>query len=417
MKPNFIKTKAYLFLQGPPGPFFAMLGAALHRRGSTVHRINLNGGDRADWPDGSIDYRGSLRNWPQFIDRFIVENRITDLILFGDCRPMHAAAHGMAKLRKLRIHVFEEGYIRPDWVTMELDGVNGHSTLPRDPQWYVEKARALPGLPAAPPIPAEQGRRLREAFRYYANVCTGMFRFPYYETHRTSPAFLEAVGWGWRHINRARAERQTASQLARLAGQPFFLLPLQLSADHQIRIHSPFADMKVAAEHIITSFARTAPGSTHLIIKQHPLETGLVNWHRFVDRQARRYNIAGRVHFLAGGDIDRMVRSAQGVVTVNSTTGTLALSAGTPVKVLGKAIYDLPGITHQGLMDDFWSRPVPPDPETYQAFCRTVIDRCLIRGGFASDEGLALLVDAALERLAADDVAYLVPQMELRGTI
>ena len=103
-----------------------------------------------------------------------------------------------------------------------------------------------------------------------------------------------------------------------------------------------------------------------------------------------------------------MVRQARGLVTVNSTTGTLALSAGVPVKVLGRAIYDIDGITDQGLLDDFWRQPDAPDPDIYDAFCRTLLDRCLIRGGFASEEGLRLLIDAAFRRLTADEQASLV---------
>lgn len=414
MKPSFIKPRAFLFLQGPPGPFFATLGTALRDRGFKVHRINLNGGDRADWcGDGAIDYRGTARNWPQFFDNFIVEYRITDLILFGDCRAMHAAAHGMAKLRKLQIHVFEEGYIRPDWVTMELDGVNGHSTLPRDPQWYVEQARTLPPLPELPHVAAEPGRRLREAFRYYANIVLGMWRFPHYQTHRPDPALLEALGWGVRQLLRKHSDRNSKRVLSHLRDKRHFLLPLQLSSDHQIRIHSPFEDMQVATEHVITSFAHTAPRDVQLLIKQHPLETGLVNWQRLVGKISRGLGVRDRVHFVAGGAIDAMVRDACGVVTVNSTTGTLALSAGTPVKVLGKAVYDMPGITNQGILDDFWSRPQMPDPEIYDAFCRTLVDRCLIRGGLASGEGIDLLVNAAIERLIASNaMPFTVPISE-----
>ena len=56
--------RQFLFLQGPPGPFFRQLADALHARGAGTHRINLSGGDRYDWPDGATDYRGTLSAWP-----------------------------------------------------------------------------------------------------------------------------------------------------------------------------------------------------------------------------------------------------------------------------------------------------------------------------------------------------------------
>lgn len=413
MKQKPIQRRAYLFLQGPPGPFFFRLGANLRQHGFAVHRINFNGGDRADWRDGAIDYSGRAQNWPHFFDRFVVRHGITDLILFGDCRPLHEAAHGMATLRKLRIHVFEEGYIRPDWVTMELDGVNGHSTLSKDPQWYLERAKKLPPLPKLPTIPAREGRRWREAAGYYARSILQGWRFPHYTSHRPDLWAAEAIGWGLRLLGEKRALRRTAAAIDKLPKLPHFLLPLQLSSDHQIRVHSPFTNMKVAADYVIDSFARAAPENYHLVIKQHPLDNGLVNWRRFVNRQARRHGILDRVHFVAGGNIDTMVRGARGVVTVNSTTGTLALSAGIPVKVLGRAIYDIDGITDQKLLDDFWSLPDAPNPKIYDAFCRTLLDRCLIRGGFASEEGLRVLIDAAFRRLTADEEASLVSMERL----
>lgn len=408
MKQKPIERRAYLFLQGPPGPFFNRLGATLRDHGFAVHRINFNGGDRADWPKGAVDYSGRAQDWPHYFDRFLVKHSITDLILFGDCRPLHEAAHGMATLRKLRIHVFEEGYIRPDWVTMELEGVNGHSTLSKDPQWYLDRAKQLPSLPVLPNIPAREGRRWREAAGYYARSILQSWRFPHYESHRPDLWVAEATGWAIRLLNDKRALRRTEETLAAIRGIPHFLLPLQLSSDHQIRVHSPFVNMKVAADYVLDSFARAAPEGLHLVIKQHPLDNGLVNWRRFIRRQAKRHGIADRVHFVEGGNIDKMVRQSLGLVTVNSTTGTLALSAGVPVKVLGRAIYDIDGITDQGLLDDFWLHPDAPDPATYDAFCRTLVDRCLIRGGFASEEGLRLLIDAAFRRLTADEQASLV---------
>ncbi len=42
---------------------------------------------------------------------------------------------------------------------------------------------------------------------------------------------------------------------------------------------------------------------------------------------------------------------------------------------------------------------MPPDPATWDAFCRVLQARCLIYGGFASDEGIDLLVGGAITRL------------------
>ena len=49
--------------------------------------------------------------------------------------------------------------------------------------------------------------------------------------------------------------------------------------------------------------------------------------------------------------------SACGAVTVNSTAGLGAIEMGLPTIVLGEAIYDMPGLTHQSALDAFWTAP------------------------------------------------------------
>ena len=111
-----------------------------------------------------------------------------------------------------------------------------------------------------------------------------------------------------------------------------------------------------------------APEEVRLLIKEHPLDASWRNWCAYVRRQARRLGIEGRVHCIEGGDLQELSTSAGGMVCVNSTSGTLALECGIPVVVLGDAVYDVPGITHQGGLDRFWSGPDQPDAELYAAF-------------------------------------------------
>jgi capsular polysaccharide export protein len=112
--------RGFLFLQGMPSRFFERLGSALAGRGHAVYRVNFNGGDRVFWrlPNG-VDFHGREHEWPDFLDGLVTDNGISDLILFGDCRPFHRAALRVAQRRRLLVHVVEEGYMRPDWITFE----------------------------------------------------------------------------------------------------------------------------------------------------------------------------------------------------------------------------------------------------------------------------------------------------------
>lgn len=408
--------RRFLFLQGPPGPFFWLLGQELTKRGYPVHRINFNGGDRADWPGKGTSYRGGVSSWNRFFDRFVRDNRITDILLFGDCRPLHRAAHGMAKLRGINIHVFEEGYIRPHWITMEPDGVNGHSKMSRDPEWLMEQAAALPPVPRPIPITASFRRRARDALRYYTMDCAMRWQFPLYRSHRPGSLIAEGLGWLFKFARQAVHQDRAAQALKRIKAAPYFLFPLQLNSDFQIRTHSPFTSMRDATLYVLESFALHAPFNATLVIKEHPLDCEFRSWAAYVRRHAKRLRIEQRVVHIAGGDLNRMARESLGMVTVNSTSGTLGLAAGTPVFVLGSAIYDIPGITHQGRLDDFWKAPEPPDMRIYDAFRRVLHARCLVPGGIASQSAIATLIDSTLNRLF-NDPAHMHVKVDMGRTL
>jgi capsular polysaccharide export protein len=150
---------------------------------------------------------------------------------------------------------------------------------------------------------------------------------------------------------------------------------------------------------VLESFAAHAPQNTHLLVKAHPMDSSFFSWKRFVHRQADRLALAGRVHFIDGGNLDSIVATSKGLVCVNSTSATLALGQGVPVCTIGDAIYDIRGLTHQEHLDSFWTSPTPPEPGVYEAFRRVLVDRCLVRGGLASESAVTTLIDSMLARL------------------
>ena len=393
------EKRAFLFLQGPPGPMMHQLATAMRDKGVKVERINICAGDQVDWPEAATNFRGRFRDWPTFFDNFLREHQITDILLFGDCRPYHVSARGVAALRGVRTYVLEEGYLRPHWMTLELDGVNGHSRLTRRKEWVLEQARDLPPEPYLPPVTATLRRRVRDTARHYIAVHAGRLAYPFYRTHRPGSALMEGIGWGWKYLVRGLRDRQARAVLSNLRGKPFFLFPLQLSGDYQIRSHSPFPDMRAAAAYVMESFARHAHDDAHLLIKAHPFDTTLIHWRGFIDRRARRLGIRSRVHFVDGGPLDQLAAETAGMVCVNSTSATLALAAGRPVCTLGEAIYNVPGLTFDRHLDEFWTDPTPPEPGLYGAFRRVLVDRCLVRGGIASETAVKTLITSMLERL------------------
>jgi capsular polysaccharide export protein len=396
--------RSFLFLQGLASQFFSRLGRALAAQGHAVHRVNFNGGDRLFWRlPGAVDYRGRLRDWPRFLDRLLADREITDLILFGDSRPVHRAAIPVARARGIAVQVVEEGYLRPGWITFEPGGVNANSPLPRDPAWYREEAAGLPPWREAPPLPETFRRRAVEDVAYTLARLAAAPLFRHYRTHRLRHPAMEYAGWVRRLALRPQAERRARAAIAQLAEArgPVFLFPLQLDGDSQIRVHAPAWAMRPAIERVVASFARHAPPAARLAVKLHPLDDGLIDWQRTIRTVATDNGVAHRLTIIDGGEIETVLRLVHGVVTVNSTAGMHALARAVPVFALGRAIYGLPGLTFAGELDAFWRAPAAPDLGLFDAFRRVLAVRCMIQSGFFSEVGLGVAVEAAVARLAA----------------
>lgn len=383
------------------GPLFRRLGQSLRAAGHSVWKVNFNGGDRAFWRlPGGIDYRGSMADWPQALNAIIDEHGITDVMLFGDCRDHHLAATAVCRARGIAVHVFEEGYVRPDWVTMERGGVNGHSSLPRDAGWYRAQAALLPPVPDHARVPFSFRRRALEGLAYNAADVLTRWYYPHWHNHRPWHPVVEGVGWARKLWRQRRRRAQATALIDRLlvGPAPYFLFPLQLDSDAQVRLHSPFVGIADALKTVLASFAAHAPADCRLVIKEHPLDNGVRDWEQESLDIASRFGVAERIDYLPWGDIEAVARGARGMVTINSTSGTLGLAIGVPVVVLGHAVYDMASITCQRGLDAFWQKPEPPDPASFAAFRRVLIDRCLIPGGFFSDVALNKVVAHAVAR-------------------
>ncbi|NWG47156.1 MAG: hypothetical protein HXY25_11500, partial [Alphaproteobacteria bacterium] len=132
---------------------------------------------------------------------------------------------------------------------------------------------------------------------------------------------------------------------------------------------------------------------------------GLHDHVAMLDSLARKHDVTGRVIFVDGGVLADMLRKTNGVITVNSTAGLTAVEFGRPTITLGRAIYDMPGLTFQGSIDRFWTRASRPDEELYAAFRREVIARTQINGSFWTPEGITLALEVAIPRLLKGAVA------------
>ena len=160
--------------------------------------------------------------------------------------------------------------------------------------------------------------------------------------------------------------------------------------------------MKEAIACVLTSFAQCAPVEAHIIIRNHPLDNGLIDYAGFIASFAAACGISDRVHFIEGGKAHQMMDKSLGVVVLNSTMGISALRQGRPVYCVGTSIYAMPGLAVNSAempLDAFWNSPHGPEDEALEDFERVLKAHALVNGNFYTQEGISMAIDGILQRL------------------
>ena len=399
------QSRSFLLLQGVSSPFFSRLATALSQQGHHVHKVSFNAGDVVYWlPRRSNWFKQDLSELPDFLHTLYAKHGITDQVVFGDRRPVHIAALEQARQNNVRNHVFEEGYFRPNLITLEQEGVNARSQLPRSPQWFTQAAQHIPPQPSLKDFRSRLRLRAMHDIAYQASGVLNRLLFSKYRSHHNMSAAVEYAGY----IQRSRLLKRVAPANTRLIENlvaqrtPYFFVPLQLNSDSQVRDHERFHTMQLMLKHVLQSFAQHAPADTKLVIKNHPLDTGWEHYDRVVLNLEHQFGLKDRVVYLETGDLATLLKHAQGTITLNSTVGYVALEQGCPTLCLGDPQYNLPGLTDQQDLAQFWGMPVAPEAELFQSFKRVVVHSTQVYGGFYCPPSIAQAVQGSCERLAVE---------------
>lgn len=404
-------SRHFLFLQGPLSFFFYRFAKSLEKRGVLVSRIQFCGGDVFFWPGRGLFWQGKREDWAGWIGKFLETEHITDLVLIGAWRPLHREAVLLARARNIAVWVYEEGYLRPGFVTLEQGGVNRESQLPRKAALIRERARLLSDCPDPLPSSAPNPmlwRVLSTCYHHVGNFLLWPLFFRY-KTHRPYCIGKELLGHIPRYLTRHQRRRASLGTLRRLfhAKTPFYFVPLQLDSDSQIRLNSPFGSVPDFLACVVASFAMHAPKECALLFKNHPLDNGLIDYARLIPSLGEAFHVRDRLFFVESVNTRSILERCRGCVLCNSTLGLSALREGCAVYCLGSAIYAMEGLGVSGEempLSEFWTNPRKPDSSLVEDFCRVVRSDALLRGNFFSRDGIEDLIAASLKRMGLDGV-------------
>lgn len=404
--------RKFLFLQGPHGPFFRRLAAKLVGTGAEVERIGFNRGDAIFWR-GALSYRPFCKKtaeWPQFLEKYLEENGTTDIVLYGDGRPVHRVAREIAAKRGVTVHCFEEGYLRPYWVTYERGGANGNSALM---DLSVDQMRrAVEANPMElPEAPAQWGAVWHHAFYgfwYHLFLSLRGWTYRNYRSHRQETILYEL----WLYLKKLAAmpvqgiQRRVRTYRLLRSGAIYHLVLLQLSHDASLRDHSRFTSVRAFVEEVIQGFAKGAPAHHRLVFKAHPFEDGREPLPAYIRALSRELGVQNRVTFIPGGKLGQLLDSANSAITVNSTAAQQALWRGLPVRAFGASVFAKPELISRKSIVEFFANPDTPEIDAYRCYRQFLLETSQIPGGFYTNKGRSEVLRRVLDMVLSDGGPY-----------
>ncbi|EFO6120463.1 capsule biosynthesis protein [Campylobacter coli] len=373
--------KTVLLLQGPVGTFFHRLAIKMKKNKTKVFKLNFNGGDFLFYPSGKR-CKCDEKDLENFYESFFKEKKIDAIVMYNDCRLIHAKAIKVAKGLGIGIWIFEEGYLRPYCITFEKDGVNANSSLPRDKNFYLscniltkESIKEIPG-----------GFKFMafSAFLYW------LFSFllaPFFNNklhHRTLFPF-EFLFW-FRSLYRKYLYKLTEKKLNQKIyslEKKYFLAILQVYNDTQIKHHYK-KSIEEFIEELILSFANHARAKSYLVFKHHPMDRGYRNYSKLIDELCQKYHVEGRIFYVHDTYLPTLLKNALGCITINSTVGLSAILEGCPTKVCGNAFYNFEGLAYPKKLQFFWreAHAYKPNPSLVINFKNYLLNTNQFNGNF-----------------------------------
>lgn len=404
--PSDDETRRILLLQGPVGPFFVHLHEALEARGADVCRVIFNAGDKLFAPSHSCErFSGSRDEWAAWLNRKIDDWRPDAIILFGCKRPAHLIAADLAASIGIPLYSLEEGYVRSGFVTCERGGNNDLSPL-------------MGRLPCADevieaPDPARVGPAFKVmswwGFSYY--TVRQFFSKPgdrqLYHRLLLNPlsAALFWLGNVWRLFVSKHSERRSIRRLLHDHERDFLLVPLQMPSDSQMGKAANGWSIDRLIEAVVTSFAAIRP-TNKLVFKLHPLDGEAPSRERLIQQIAQRHGVSDDVEILHSGSIAELSTHSDGMIVINSTCGFTAIHHGTPLLVLGHALFRNPALATCGddeeAIDRFMRSRFAADEALRKRYLNFVARDALLPGDFYVRGGISQAAQQVADKVLGD---------------
>ena len=266
-----------------------------------------------------------MARYVSFLRTFLKNKGIELVAMHNDLRWQHALAIKVCKELKIRYLITERGIFRPDTTTIDFQGVNGHSSLPKNREFY-ENLENISGELKSYKVDKLTNLKVNMRFSLFILLnkigdILGM------------NSKIKNRGYSFvKYINLFIKQKFSKKSTQNIElPKEYIFIPLQVNTDTQILIHSEFKNM----QEFITKVEKDFYGiesNLQLVFKIHPMEKGIVD-----------YDFDNR-SIVVENNTNELVEKCEFLITINSTVGFEAMQEYKKVIVLGNAFFKIEGL-------------------------------------------------------------------------
>lgn len=280
-----------LLLVGPLGLFFSRVAGHLEAKGVSVYKVALPMREPGFRNKKKLIYNGPPCEFRSFIESTIDRYKVKHVLMYGDYIPIHREALIACRAKGVNTIVFELGYRRPGFITVEDQGVNSRSVLMN--QNLREAATENRSDKSGIVLNQKRKRyRIAKVLTYILHSLTRYELMGYRHKLQPEPIDLWHQYWGYLSYYIYSVTETRTRKMITGKGK-YFLVALQVAFDSQLRDEDRYNSMKAVIIDACKSFAEyCSDHEVALIFKHHPRDRGFNNYLRDIKAAAKVYGIS-----------------------------------------------------------------------------------------------------------------------------
>ena len=375
-----------LFLMGPIGTFFARLSKYFEQNDIRTYKMSFPLYEYGFPKSKLIKFSKDIRYFKEFLRKTIVEKNIKHIFMYGNVLIPHKNALELVdELKKedinIRTHIFELGYFRPNFVTLEKRGINFDSSFIKNRDFYLKQDSF-----EIFPVPKKHAHfRIRKIWKAisFINHCFKNYKLVEYE-HKLQPKpiyiWYQIKGFFLKYFFKFTEYKLKKKCFFE---KKFFIAILQVATDSQLKQGSDIKDNNKFIYKIIKDFAKSNVDN-NLVFKHHPRDRGYTNYFDQIEKISKEFGVYKKVFYIHDYFLSKvfMNPNCKGTVLINSTVGYQSLYHSVPIKSFGISPYNIEGLSDQRNLLSFFRNPLPVDKLLFKKFYKYILENSQINGNF-----------------------------------